>query len=406
MGRLRRRCAADPWDGTSSCPHGPGHPACPPLAASSGRAPGRCRSRRRAHRRDPRRGRAPGRSARRSSRSTAPAASCVPAFADVHAHLDSTRLGLPFRPHTAEPGLARADRERPPQLAPRRARRRGSGDAHAWPRPIAAGAVHVRSHAQVDADARLERLEGVLAARAAHADRCRVQVVAFPQSGIVRDPPTADLLDAAIAAGADLIGGIDPCGFDRDPVSHLDVVFGIAERRQVGVDIHLHETGALGAFTLELIAERTAALGMQGNVTVSHAFALVVRRRRATGRVDRPSRDERHRGDDRRARQPRTAPARGAACRRRARRSRPGRHPRLLVAVRQRRHARPRVAAGVPRRAARRRRRSKDASTLRRAADDRCSTVRPGPPQTSSPTTRPASRSGPSPTSSSSRPTP
>ena len=90
----------------------------------------------------------------------------------------------------------------------------------------------------------------------------------------MRDPPTADLLDAAISAGADLIGGIDPCGFDRDPVAHLDVVFGIAERRQVGVDIHLHETGALGAFTLELIAERTAALGMQGNVTVSHAFAL------------------------------------------------------------------------------------------------------------------------------------
>jgi cytosine/adenosine deaminase-related metal-dependent hydrolase len=108
----------------------------------------------------------------------------------------------------------------------------------------------------------------------AHADRCRVEVVAFPQSGIVRDPGTADLLGAAIAAGANLIGGIDPCGLDRDPVEHLDIVFALAERHQVGIDIHLHEASDLGAFSFELIAERTAALSMQGKVTVSHAFAL------------------------------------------------------------------------------------------------------------------------------------
>ena len=101
-----------------------------------------------------------------------------------------------------------------------------------------------------------------------------VQVVAFPQSGIVRDAGTAELLDAAVRAGADLVGGIDPCAYDRDPVAHLDVVFGVAERHGVGVDIHLHETGELGAFTFELIAERTAALAMQGQVTISHAFAL------------------------------------------------------------------------------------------------------------------------------------
>ena len=101
-----------------------------------------------------------------------------------------------------------------------------------------------------------------------------MQVIAFPQSGIVRDRGTADLLDAAVRSGADIVGGLDPCAYDRDPVAHLDVVFGIAERHGVGVDIHLHEIGELGAFTFELIAERTAALGMQGLVTISHAFAL------------------------------------------------------------------------------------------------------------------------------------
>jgi cytosine/adenosine deaminase-related metal-dependent hydrolase len=81
-------------------------------------------------------------------------------------------------------------------------------------------------------------------------------------------------LDAAMSSGADVVGGIDPCALDRDPVGHLDVVFGVAERHHRGVDLHLHEPGELGAFTIELIAQRTAALGMQGLVTISHAFAL------------------------------------------------------------------------------------------------------------------------------------
>ena len=148
---------------------------------------------------------------------------------------------------------------------------------------IASGATTIRSHVQVDTDCGLERLEGVLAARQAHAQRADVQVVAFPQSGILRDPGTADLLDAAVRAGADLVGGLDPCAHDRDPVAHLDVVFGIADRHRVGVDIHLHEIGDLGAFTFELIAERTAALGMQGMVTISHAFALEHRGRGPPG---------------------------------------------------------------------------------------------------------------------------
>ncbi|GAA2680978.1 MULTISPECIES: amidohydrolase [Actinosynnema] len=196
----------------------------------------------------------------------------LPAFTDAHAHLDSTRLGLPFRPHSAGPGLAalvdndrrhwRADEP----VADRATRTLG--------RTIASGATHVRSHAQVDVDSGLDRLEGVLAAREAHRDRALVQVVAFPQCGILREKGTADLLDAALRAGADLIGGLDPASADRDPVKHLDTVFGLAEKHQCGVDLHLHDDGTLGAFQIELVCERVAALGMRGEVTISHAFAL------------------------------------------------------------------------------------------------------------------------------------
>jgi cytosine/creatinine deaminase len=87
-------------------------------------------------------------------------------------------------------------------------------------------------------------------------------------------PGTADLMDQAITHGADLVGGLDPGGFDQSIEGHLDVVFGIAERRGVGIDIHLHDPGALGISELEDIAKRTKALGMQGRVAVSHAYAL------------------------------------------------------------------------------------------------------------------------------------
>jgi len=197
----------------------------------------------------------------------------LPSFADVHAHLDSNRLGLPFRPHTAGPGLAdlvENDR-RHWRTAERGVAERAT---HALGRTIAAGATLVRSHAQVDVDSGLDRLEGVLAAREAHADRAAVEVVAFPQCGVLREKGTADLLEAALLAGADLVGGLDPAGYDRDPVRHLDVVFGLADKHQRGVDVHLHDAGSLGAFQVELICERVAALDMRGRVTVSHAFAL------------------------------------------------------------------------------------------------------------------------------------
>jgi cytosine deaminase len=71
-----------------------------------------------------------------------------------------------------------------------------------------------------------------------------------------------------------VLGGLDPCAIDGDPVKSLDVLFGIADKHQRPVDIHLHEPGAMGAFSLDLILQRTEALGMQGRVAISHGFCL------------------------------------------------------------------------------------------------------------------------------------
>jgi cytosine deaminase len=126
----------------------------------------------------------------------------------------------------------------------------------------------------VDDELGLSHLEALLEVREAYRDRIDIEFVAFPQSGILTNPGTDKLLDEAVQRGCTLIGGLDPASFDRDVEKHLDVVFGIAERRGVGVDIHLHDGGTLGIFEIEQIASRTAALGMAGHVAVSHAYAL------------------------------------------------------------------------------------------------------------------------------------
>ena len=200
----------------------------------------------------------------------------LPGLVDAHAHLDKTLWGLPWRPHTAGEGLAALiDNEHRGRAELRRrgvtVAQRAAGLLDTY---VAAGTSHIRSHVDVDTVAGLDSLEGVMEARDAFADRVTIELVAFPQSGLLVRPGTAELLEAAVRAGADLVGGLDPAGFYHRPVEHLDTIFATAGRHGCGLDIHLHDGGELGAFTIDLILERTRALGLAGRVTISHAFAL------------------------------------------------------------------------------------------------------------------------------------
>jgi cytosine/adenosine deaminase-related metal-dependent hydrolase len=197
----------------------------------------------------------------------------LPSFSDVHVHLDSTRIGLPFRPHTGAPGvwaMMMNDRQHWRETEVPHA----EVVAGTLERMIARGTTRVRSFAQVDVDCRLEKFESVVAAKERYRDHADVQIMVFPQAGILLEEGTPAVLEDALREGADVMGGIDPCQLDRDPVRHLDVVFGLAEKYQVDVDIHLHEPSQLAVFSTELIMERVRALGMQGRVNLSHAYEL------------------------------------------------------------------------------------------------------------------------------------
>ncbi|WP_447988096.1 amidohydrolase family protein [Achromobacter spanius] len=197
----------------------------------------------------------------------------LPGLVEGHTHLDKTNWDSPWYVNTVGPALT--DR-----IENERTWRANTGhDAASHARALALaflreGATRIRSHVDVDTDAGLRHLDGVHATREALAGRVEIQTVAFPQSGLLVRPGTADLLDQALAQGADVLGGLDPSAIDRDPAQSLDVLFGLAEKHGKPVDIHLHEPGELGAFTLDLILDRVQALGMQGKVVISHAFCL------------------------------------------------------------------------------------------------------------------------------------
>ncbi|APT33576.1 YahJ [Methylobacterium phyllosphaerae] len=198
----------------------------------------------------------------------------LPGLADGHVHLDKCLLGLAWRPHRAQ-GSVRAI------IADEKAFRRttrvplaAQGAEALLERMLRGGTTSLRTHVDIDDVTRLDHLAQILDLRARWSDRMQIQIVAFPQSGILGCPPVADDLDEALRMGADLVGGLDPVGIDGDRDGHLDIVFALAERHGRGIDIHLHDGGEAGLDTIAAIAARTAAAGLGGRVTISHAFAL------------------------------------------------------------------------------------------------------------------------------------
>lgn len=136
------------------------------------------------------------------------------------------------------------------------------------------GTTATRSHVDVDLGVGLRGVEHVLTAAQNLGGAIDVEIVAFPQDGVIRRPGVLALLNEAVSMGVKNIGGLDPATIDRDPVAQLDGLFQIAERTGAGIDIHLHDPRELGAFQLELIIERTLATGAQGRVNIAHGFAL------------------------------------------------------------------------------------------------------------------------------------
>ena len=137
------------------------------------------------------------------------------------------------------------------------------------------GNTHIRAFADVDSKARLEGVKALLKAREEYRGRVTLEVVAFPQDGVVREPGAAELVAQAAKLGVDVIGGIPWIEFTKaDEQECIDAMFEIAVRYDKDISMLLDDVGDAEERTLEMLCLATIKNCWQGRVTAQHCRAM------------------------------------------------------------------------------------------------------------------------------------
>jgi cytosine deaminase len=139
------------------------------------------------------------------------------------------------------------------------------------------GTTHLRAFADTDTKARLEGVKALLRAKEEFREAVDIQVVAFPQDGVLRDPGAEEYLRKALELGADVVGGIPWIEYtDEDAHEHIDRMFKLAKEYDKGISMLMDDAGDPGLRTLEMLAVRTIKEGWEGRVTAHHARAIAL----------------------------------------------------------------------------------------------------------------------------------
>jgi len=137
------------------------------------------------------------------------------------------------------------------------------------------GNTHIRAFADTDTKAKLEGVKALIKAREEFKESVEIQVVAFPQDGVVRDPGAEDYIREAMELGADVVGGIPWIEYtDEDSQKHIDLMFNLAKKYNKDVSMLIDDAGDPGLRTLEMLAVKTIKEGWEGRVMVHHARAM------------------------------------------------------------------------------------------------------------------------------------
>ena len=121
----------------------------------------------------------------------------------------------------------------------------------------------------------LQAARGLLLARDKMKKYGRIQVVAFPQEGIVRDPGAAELMEEAIKEGCDVVGGLPWYEYtDEDARQHIDNCFAMAKKHDLDIHMLVDDTDDPNSRSLEYLALKTMRDGFIGRVTASHCGAM------------------------------------------------------------------------------------------------------------------------------------
>lgn len=136
------------------------------------------------------------------------------------------------------------------------------------------GIGHVRTHVDVT-DPTLVALEGLLEIKDELKDEVNIQIVAFPQEGIMSFPNGQQLMENAVKLGADVIGAIPHFEFTREyGVESLNFIMKLAEKYDRLVDVHCDEIDDEQSRFVEVLAARAYESGLGSRVTASHTTAM------------------------------------------------------------------------------------------------------------------------------------
>jgi cytosine deaminase len=139
------------------------------------------------------------------------------------------------------------------------------------------GTTHLRALADVDGKARLEGVKALLRAREEFKGVVDIQVVAFAQDGLAREPGAAELMRQAMALGADVVGGIPWIErTDAERLAHVAFCFELAREFGKDVSMLVDDAGDAGLRTLEAMAAAAIERGWQGRVLAHHARAMAL----------------------------------------------------------------------------------------------------------------------------------
>ena len=139
---------------------------------------------------------------------------------------------------------------------------------------IANGVQYVRTHVDVS-DSTLAALKAMLEVKKEIAPWVDLQIVAFPQEGILSYPNGEKLLDQAMEMGADVVGGIPHFEFTREyGVESMHIAFDIARKYNKQIDIHCDEIDDEQSRFVETVAALALKYDMGEKVTASHTTAM------------------------------------------------------------------------------------------------------------------------------------
>lgn len=196
----------------------------------------------------------------------------LPSFIEKHVHLDKTLMSDVWRACTPTSSvIERFEHEK--NVLPTIGTSTNKRAEALLEILLASGSAHVRTHVDIYPEIGLKNLEQVQIALENYSGKLSSEIVAFAQHGLLRSKATK-LVREALRNGAGIVGAVDPAVVDQNIEASLVELFELATEGNADIDLHLHDPGHLGTFTMKRLAALTKQAGWEGRVAISHAFGL------------------------------------------------------------------------------------------------------------------------------------